>query len=150
MTLRPNDQLVSSVDAMISAIREHTNAGEIVEDRISGAKIPASTVELMPAACIVVQRNGSPSRPGARDRVEWTAARLDVICYGRTDYEAERLGISVHHGLRQFAGDRQEAGAILVRSIVHTGGPQQIEDPQTGWPSIIYTYEILHADYRVG
>lgn len=149
MTLRENDTLVSSVDAMIAVLKQYTGAAEIVESRIHGAKIPAATVALMPTSCVVVARNGTPSRPGARDRVEWTAARLDVRCYGRTDYEAERLGISVHHGLRQFKGSTKLLGGCLVRSVVHTGGPQQIEDPQTGWPSIVYTYEILHADYQV-
>ena len=149
MTLRSNSDLVSSVDAMISVLREATNVEQITDGRIAGAKIPADTVAEMPVANVVVARNGTPARPGARDRVEWTAARLDVRCYGRTDYEAERLGIAVHHGLKQFTGSRILAGGALIRSIMHVGGPQQVEDPITGWPSIIYTYEILHADYRV-
>lgn len=149
MSLRQNNELVSGVDATIAVLREHSRVGDLVGNRICGAKLSAAIVDQMPAAAIVVKRNGSPIGIGANDRIEWTRARVDVFCYGRTDYEAERVGLSAHHALRRFAGSGAIGDGILVRSVTHSAGPIQIEDPDTGWPALIYTYEVLHADYRV-
>lgn len=148
MSTRRNDQLVSGVEATIEVLREQSRVADIVGTRIFGSKIPADTSAVMPVGCIVVKRNGVASGIGASDRIEWTRARIDVFAYGRTDYEAEQVGLSAHHALKRFNGGSVVGDGVLVRTITHTAGPIQIEDPDTGWPALIYTYEVLHADYR--
>jgi hypothetical protein len=147
MTLRQNEELVSGVDAMIGVLKQYSRVTNIVGDRVCGAKLSARVVGQMPTSAVVVKRNGITTGIGSADTIEYTRARIDVFSYGRTDAEAERVALSVHHAVKQFPGSRLVGDGILVRSVTHTAGPIQIEDPETGWPTIIYTYEVLHADY---
>ena len=148
--MRQNNQLASGVDAVIAILQEHSRVGDLVDTRICGAKLSAEVSAVMPTTAIVVKRNGVGTGIGVSDRMEWTRARIDVFAYGRTDYEAERVGLSAHHALKRFTGSQTVGSGILVRSITHSAGPIQIEDPVTGWPALIYTYEVLHADYLAG
>lgn len=80
-----------------------------------------------------------------RSRRTMTAARVDVVCYAETDFEAAKLERAVAQSCKDLC--RETYANVLLHGATIAAGPFQARDPETFWPAMRRQI-ILRADER--
>lgn len=103
----------------------------LCEQRVFVLALPPDEVESMPRSCVVLLASGQDSPATSRNR---TVARIDVVCYGETDYAAAAMERPVAQALKDMR--RTVVGSTLLHNATVSAGPFQARDPETGWPAM--------------
>lgn len=80
-----------------------------------------------------------------RSRHNITEARVDIVCYGETDFDAAAMERPVAEALKNLS--RQTYNNVLLHGASVAAGPLQARDPETFWPAMRRQI-ILRADER--
>ena len=105
---------------------------------IIGVEMHDDLADLMPRSCIFVNEVAGVRRP--RYAGLYTA-KVDVRVYHRTMLEVRTLDRLVHGGLQSAPPAVTEG--TMVYSITLTGGPTIGREPDTDWPNVLRTYDVL-------
>lgn len=110
-------------------------------DRVYRNRIPESDIEVAhtfhPPKSIVLRLAGGF---GKKDSTAIDTPRLQVLCYGESDYEADRLRRAVWTRFVQL--DREEFAEMLIHTINPASGALPLVDPDISWPGVSQTYEV--------
>lgn len=138
---------------VLSAIRAVLRADGAVTALVPAAQIyagsmPGEEAALQPRPAIVITRAGGFP---VRGHAQLARPRLDVRCYGATEFQADYIGETVYGRLKALSRRRVTAAApaitpTLVHSVEEAGGPSDLRDPDGDWPFQLRTYEVLVAE----
>ena len=137
----------------LSALRSYLLAQQAVTDlcdqRVFVLALPREEVEAdvdgkskMPRRCVVLIASG-PDSPNRRRLI--TEAKVDVVCYGATDFEAAEMERPVAQAFKDL--HREIYGGVLLHNATVSAGPFQARDPETFWPAMRRS-AIVRADER--
>lgn len=133
------------VDAIVALLRADPALAGLIGGRVFNTELPESETGAMPRGAIVV----APSGGGLIGRAyqQYGDVRLDVRCYGETPKAARDVWRSVQPALK---GLRREVRlGCLMHWARQGGGPLSGRDPDTDWPSIWSSWQVLVAEVAV-
>jgi len=133
------------VGAIVSILSADSGVSALVGARVYGDEIAPDEIHNQPRAAVVVQPSGGAVPTFTQGTIPLEAMRVDVLCYGSTRYDADRLRRAVYDSLR--AVQRRTEGSVLVHWINLAGGLATGRDPDTGWPRAFQSWQVL-ADTR--
>jgi hypothetical protein len=103
--------------------------GEHVGERVYVDDLPAGQNEYMPRAAVVLRSAGGEELLSYNLNM---TARIDVLSFGATRYEAGEVDRAVTEALHYLR--REVVESTLLHSVVVTGGPNSFKAADTGWP----------------
>lgn len=130
----------SNISALVTLAEanEHGPAGtHVYANRIPRAVIEACDVE-QPAKILVLRQAGGA---GKADILPVTNVSFDALCYGETQFEADRLLRVVTQ--RCITLDRETFSDVLIHHINTTGGPIPSDEPELRWPAVAQGFTTL-------
>lgn len=107
-------------------------------ERCFGGGLPTKEAGSMPRAAVVVRDAGGGSL--AAGYLPTVDGRLDVSCYGATEWEAKQLAGAVNRILHHLKPTSTDYGRVLW--CKHGGGPSDLAAPGTGWPLVLTTWQV--------
>lgn len=135
-----------SIDAdFLEGLREilidDTDVAALVSTRVFGIELPRSEANSQPRKAIVLSLAGGL---GSSSYIEHGQNTVDVLCYGETPFEAERVRRTVHPVLKQIT--RVIRAGVLIHSAIAVGGPITLRDRDTDWPISLETWQVSAAE----
>lgn len=120
-------------DASISAL---------VDDRVFVNMIPEAEIEAAdtfhPPKMLVLRQAGGF---GKADFLAVDNETITVLCYGESDFEADRLRRAVYQRFVRL--QREKHDDVLIHHINKAGGPIPSVEPELVWPVIAQSYTVL-------
>ena len=132
---------------VIEILEADTPLTDLVSTRIFGAELPRAEVDSMKRKCVVVKYSGSPGGPGSADYTRLFEFRVDVLSYGETPFEADKVRRAVYVVFKELS--RKAQSSTLFHRAVHSGGPIQVRDNDTDWPFVFDSFDVLAAEEAV-
>jgi len=117
---------------------------DLVNDRLFVNRLPEDVVEredtFHPSKMIVISASGGQGRT---DFQALDAPSINVLCYGETDLEADKVRREVWDAFRKLSRVRHEG--VLIHHVNPTGGATFSRDPDIVWPIVRQPFSILAA-----
>lgn len=136
------------IEALVAYLRADPQVAALTAGRVYGAELPLQEAALMPRkALVVTAAGGGAVGPGARSYLAVGTVRMDVRCYGETQYEAMRVFRAVHGALKGLR--RHPQGPMLLHAAYEEAGPLQTREPEVGWPLVLSVWEVLVAEMAI-
>lgn len=110
--------------------------------RIFGGELPAEETASMPASAIVIRPSGGISLTG-NSNVEHDTLRVDLFGYGPTPRDAMALVERAGLALRRV--QRRVAAGTLIHWVNSAGGYSSGREPDTDWPRVWQSFQLLYA-----
>lgn len=107
--------------------------------RVFGGELPRQLVASMPRASVVVKAAGGGLLGQAQQR--YGDQRVDVDCYGATPHEAWDVYLEVAAAFDAL--DAAVHGDTLLSSANVSSRGIQARDPETDWPVVVATWQVL-------
>ncbi len=130
----------------LSALRTYLLAQKEVTDLCGKSvyvlAIPAEEIGLGAHEVVVLLASGGNLGPASR---AITQARMDVVCFGPTDFDAMQLDMAVAEALKQLR--REYVGGVLLHNVTVATGPFQARDSELKWPCM-RRQTVVRADER--
>jgi hypothetical protein len=130
----------------LSALRAYLLAQKDVTDlcdkSIYVLAVPKEEIELGAHEVVVLLASGGSLGPVRRTITE---ARVDVVCFGETDFDAMQMDMAVSEALKKLS--REYVDGVLLHNVTVATGPFQARDPETFWPCM-RRQTIIRADER--
>lgn len=137
-----------AVVALVAYLRADTQVAALAAGRVYGAELPPQEAAQMPRKAVVVTAaGGGTTGPGARSYLPLGTVRVDVRCYGETQYEAMKVWRAVHGALKRLG--RCPQGEALLHAAYEEAGPLQTREPEVGWPLVLSVWEALVAEMAI-
>lgn len=108
---------------------------------VYGGRLPATAVQTDPADAVVVRFGGYPGSFG-RGYQTYGDSRIDIRSLAATDIAAVALDAQVHRELKSLRRHTGSDGTV-VHWAQPAGGGGLSEDPDTGWPQVLSTWQLL-------
>ena len=122
-----------------------------VGERVFGEDLPREEADAMPRAAVVVKSAGGS---GLEDGsfADLTRYAVDVWSYGATPTGAHTVRRAAFGALKAL--DRAvvalgDGSSVLLHSATRTVGPRVILDPETKWPAVIESFDLLASDVEI-
>jgi hypothetical protein len=142
----------------LSALRKYllaqADVDSLCEGRVFVLALPAEQISrigvgnkqetLMPRKCVVVAAAGGDDNPGL---LPIGRARIQVVCYAESDFEAARMERPVAEALKTL--NRETIDGVLLHNATVSGGPSQGRDPETFWPAMLRTAVVRYDEREV-
>lgn len=129
----------------MSALRVYLLGSKQVTDLCGTAifvlSLPSEELKKGAHKCVVLMSSGGDFNP----RRAITEARVDIVCFGETDFEAAAMERPVAEAMKQL--NRVVCANVLLHNATLASGPFQAKDPDTFWPAM-RRQAILRADER--
>jgi hypothetical protein len=103
--------------------------------------MPAEEIEVGAHKVVVLLASGGEMN----GRRTISMPKIDMVCYGETDFEAAVLERAVSESVKCL--QRQTYGGVLLHNATLSSGPMQARDPETFWPAM-RRQAILRCDER--
>lgn len=94
----------------------------------------------MPRKALVIRPAGGPER---QDYREFTQQRYDLLCYGETAFEADRVRRTAWPDMQQLTGETLQG--VRLYSVMPSGSTFFRDLDNTDWPVFVDTYLITAA-----
>lgn len=133
------------IKGLTTFLKADATIAALVAARVFGEELPKSETASMPRKCIVVEPSGPGSLGGGYQ--EYGDLRVDLRCYGETPYEARRLQRAAYGALKALR--RKVHSGVLLHWAIRSGGPIGLRDPDTDWPFVFESYQVLVAEVEV-
>jgi len=137
------------VTDFLSALRSYLLGQKEVTDLCGKSvyvlAIPPEEISLGAHKVVVLLASGG--RLGAMRRTI-TEARVDIVCFGETDFDAMQTDMAVAEAVKQM--NRYHAGGVLLHNATVASGPYQARDPETFWPCMRRQAIIRSDERKVG
>jgi len=116
----------------------------LVADRIYINRLPRSVIEAedtyRPRKMLVIQQFGGIGRA---DYLALDNLDINILCYGETDLEADKVRREAWDAMRLLSRVRQNN--VLIHHINPVSGPTPSRDPDIVWPIITQSFQTLTA-----
>ena len=154
-TLRLSDP----IGALVNYLRAHPLIR--VTGRCQYVTAPLLTKQALPIdttlpPAIALKAAGLGSGQGHAEQAQYASMRVDCLAYGKTDFEAWRLGLLAHRAIlsarRQrvsYTHDGIDYETLFV-AITQSGGPAPLRDQETDWPAVLYVFNIEAGEGQGG
>ena len=111
-----------------------------VGNRVYGLEFPRASVatNAMPLDSIVLNPSGGLD---ARSYVQITRPRIDVWAYGPTASDAMWTLLAAHDALKYVKNATH--GSVRIYGANQISGPVNLREPETEWPLVISSWEVL-------
>jgi len=129
------------LEGLIEILIDDTDVAALVGTRVFGIELSRSETNSQPRKAIVLSLAGGP---GSSDYVEQSQNTVDMLCYGETPFEAERVRRTAHPVLKQIT--RVIRAGVLIHSAISVGGPTTLRDRDTDWPISLETWQVSAAE----
>lgn len=129
---------MKALDTLVSA---ESTITDLVSTRIFTNRVPQSIVEdkktRVPPKMLVLRMAGGSAKADNMHTVDRT---VDAICYGETDYDAEKVRLVVEQLFTDL--DREIHDGVLIHHINPAGGPIPSVEPDLVWPVIAQSFTV--------
>lgn len=140
--------MIDVMVALIDLLQSDTGVSALVGDHVYGSALPPSEAGRQPSKAVVLRyAGGGGSAPGSADYLDLAEQRVDVYSYGETMYEADKVRRAVHSALKSI--NRVIMGPVLVHRANWAAGPITFMDPDTDWPAMVETWNVMAAESAV-
>ncbi|PHQ63189.1 MAG: DUF3168 domain-containing protein [Sphingobium sp.] len=137
---------VDPIGALVAILLDDIAVSDRVQDRGFGGELPASEAGSMPRQALVVRPSGGVAMNGD-SFVEHDTQRVDVFAYGGSPGEAGMLMADIALALRRVR--RRVIVGTLVHWVQSAGGYSSGREPETNWPRVFQSFQLLYALERV-
>lgn len=132
---------------VIGALRDYLlSEGDVTTltgARIYGGSIKDTDVAAMPRATVILSPAGGGLLGNAYQ--DYGDTRVDVDCYGEDSFQAYALYLAVYAALkhlrRTIAGDQ-----VLLHWARASSKGTEARDPETDWPLVTSSWQVLAAE----
>ena len=112
---------------------------DLAGGRVYGGKLPRSEGEHMPREAIVVRAAGGAGTFGG-GYMPTIDDRVDVRCYGATDWEAKQLSHAASRRLHRVDDAQTAYGRVFWAR--RGGGATDVTETETGWPLTLTSWQV--------
>ncbi|SCW61802.1 hypothetical protein SAMN02927924_01698 [Sphingobium faniae] len=134
--------MADPVGALVAILMDDAATASRVAARVFGGELPATEAASMPRRALVIRPSGGVSMTG-ESYVEHDTQRVDLFAYGATPAEAgDLMGIAAL-ALRRVK--RRVAAGTLVHWVQSAGGFSSGREPETEWPRVFQSFQLLYA-----
>ncbi len=133
--------------ALATILKADATLAALVGIRVFGGDLPREEAPSMARKCLVVKSAGNPGGLGSADDVRVVEIRYDVISYGETPWEADRVRRAAYTVFKELA--RKTQSSIVFHRALHSGGPIQARDQDTDWPFVLDSWDVLAAEETI-
>lgn len=130
--------------ALLLYLRAQPEITALTNTRIYGIELPASEAQHMPRACLVVRFAGGVGPPYG---VALMTPRVDVWHYGSSPSQAQELWRRVYTALNAMS--REVQNGTLLHAAQESMGPMSTREPDTDWPVVLESWQILASTVAV-
>lgn len=134
------------ISALLALLKANSDVNTTTAGRVWGGEVPAGQVDTMPRTSIVVQAAGGLGVFG-RSYQRYGDKRVDIICYADSPRAAYALWLQVRPVLKHMR--RQVQAGTLLHWARQSGDATQARDPDTDWPAVLSTWQVLAAEQTV-
>ena len=131
------------VTAAMAILAADSDILALTGGRVFGGLLPESEQPNMPRAGVVVREAGGGLIGTAWEN--FIDVRLDMFAYGATVREAFEVSRAVHAAMKNLTRTTTANGAV-VHWAKQDGGPFQALDPDTTWPSVFSSWQVLVSE----
>lgn len=128
-------------DATVLALLGESTSGYAAADRVFVNSMPQEFIAdgdtFHPPKTIVLRHAGGP---GKADLLPTEDLRVNVLTYGESDFEADRVRRAVYK-LFKFT-DRECISSVLIHNLNPAGGPVPLTDPDIVWPAMSQAFTL--------
>lgn len=128
----------------------------VADGRVYGVKIPDRETAHMPRKAVTVRGSGG-GVTNAGGYMPTGDQRLDIKCFGADPWEAgyvdRQVAAVLHQWRRQLVSVTTPDGddlELIVGSFIHTGGANELTDPDTDWPFSLSVWQVFGEKYLPG
>lgn len=129
--------------ALITALRTDSDVVAMVGNRVYGLQVPDSETVNMPRAALVVRYVTLPMMYGTGSQ-NYGDNGIEVLTYGATPYDADRLWRIVHPMLKHLM--REVHSHVLIHWARPISGPYPLRELDTDWPYVLSTWQVMAAE----
>lgn len=133
-------EIPDPIDALVAFLRADPDVSGLIAARVFNTEVEAAS---MPRKCAVVGYSGGPGAIG-RAYQRYGDVRIDVRCYGETPKAARDVWRRVQPALKDLRR------AVHLQCLLHWarqgGGPTSLRDPDTDWPFVWSSWQVLVAE----
>lgn len=135
--------VMPALRALVLAESEITDlvGTKVFVNRIPKGEIEAADTFHPPKMLVLRMAGGS----GQSDTLPTEDPSITVLCYGESDYEANRVRLAVHKRFKYLS--RETWSDVLIHHINETGGVIPLVDPDIVWPAVAQGFT-LKADVK--
>lgn len=130
------------IGAVVQLLGADADVAAIAGGRVFGGELPAAEAAHMPRGALVVKLSGGTSLT-ADSYVEADTQRIDLVAYGATPREADRLLELAAKVLRQVR--RTVAAGVLIHWAKSAGGHLPGRDRDAAWPFAWHPFQVFHS-----
>lgn len=116
-------------------------AAVLLPERIYRGELPDGTFTYMPRDAVIIGGSGGP---GDGSLMNQGRQRIDVRVYGKRLSNARVTYNIIHQALKYLA--RVVKDGALLHSVVLEAGPIETREPETKWPVVFASYQLLYAE----
>ncbi|MFQ5775862.1 MAG: DUF3168 domain-containing protein [Kiloniellaceae bacterium] len=131
------------IAAVVAFLKADAGVAALAGTRVFGLELPAAEAANMPRKAVVLRASGGPSL-AAGTYLDHDSQRIDLVSYGETPFEAERLRRAIFDALKPVA--RLVVNSTLVHWIEPAGGFATQRDPDAAWPSAFQSFQVFFAE----
>jgi hypothetical protein len=135
-------QVTDFLSALRAYLLGQSEVVALVSKSVYVLALPKEELDLGPHAVVVLLSSGGNLGKVGRTTAE---ARVDVVCYGATDFEAMQLDMVVSESIKWL--NREYVNGVLLHNASVAGGPFQARDPEIFWPCM-RRQTLIRADER--
>jgi len=136
-----NDVMTALHDWVVSL----PSVSALVDTRVYVNRVPRGTIEAAdtfhPEKMLVLRQSGGQ---GKADTLNRDLPAINILCYGESDFEADRVRRAVWSEFVHM--DRVRQGDVMLYDINPTGGPIPLVDPDIVWPAVSQSFTLQAAD----
>lgn len=136
----------SAVAAVVQYLLRDAYVAELCGALVWGEDIPKEDLADGTPRKAVLVKSTSPGAGGIGDasNVELDAFGLDVWNFGRDFDEAGQVRRATRRALKDLA--RFSVEDTLLHSAIKLSGPTSLRDPDTRWPFVLETWQVLAGE----
>lgn len=135
------------IAALIELLKADARVAERCAGRVvGGTSIPDQYVAAMPTEIVVLAYSGGVGMIGVGAQ-SYGDVRVDTRTYGATERAASELFRAVYSALKGF--QREVHANMLLHWARNAGGPLPLRDPDTGWPFVQASWQVLAGEIPV-
>jgi hypothetical protein len=142
---------VSAADptmGLVQALKADETVNELTSGRIIRPKLLEEEVPEMPRACVIVRAAGGGAMFG-RGNLQVLDSRLDCVCYGSEQLEADNIGREVTRALKNLQaglwGEGELGGPVKLYWARIAGAVSASIEPDVEWPFALISTQVMHS-----
>ena len=134
--------MVDLIGAIVALLAADPAVAAIADVRVFGGELPPDETAAMPRGAIVVEPSGGTSLLGG-SYAEADTQRIDITAYGATPRQAAELMEAAAGVMRRIR--RTVSAGVLIHWANSAGGFQAGREPNTEWPRVWRSFQVLHS-----